>query len=587
MHAPPRVRARHRPAGAGQPGRLPRRRAEGRHPRHRRDPSPLPWQLRNAAGTVVASGTTDAARASTPTSGQNVHDDRLRLVPTRGHRLHADRRRRDQPPVRHLRDRVYEQLRADSLSFFYHAAQRHRDPRQSSARLRPRRRPPRRRAEPGRHRRAVPARRRATTRLDVRGGWYDAGDHGKYVVNGGISVAQLLNTYERTKTPPAPTAARSATARCAIPERGNGVPDVLDEARWELEFLLRMQVPAGKPHAGMVHHKVHDEHVDRPAARPADRTRSRASCTRRRTAATLNLAAVAAQGARVFEPYDPAFAARCLAAARTAWAAAQGQPGTARRRPPTAPAAARTATTTSTDEFYWAAAELYITHRRAGLPRRGHSPRRCTPADAFAPGGLRLALRRGARPARPGDRPQRLPRPGAGRGSSVVDGAPTATCRRIRRPGVRRRRYAGRRALRLGLQRPGRSTTWSCSPPRTTSPATPSTATASLTGLDYLLGRNALNQSYVTGYGERPSHNQHHRSGPTSSTRRCPTRRAGSLAGGPNSGAAGPGRARQQLRGLRAAVLLHRRHRVVLDQRGHHQLELGAGLGRVVRRRPG
>ena len=34
--------------------------------------------------------------------------------------------------------------------------------------------------------------------LDVVGGWYDAGDHGKYVVNGGIAVAQLLSTYERT-----------------------------------------------------------------------------------------------------------------------------------------------------------------------------------------------------------------------------------------------------------------------------------------------------------------------------------------------------------------------------------------------------
>ena len=33
-------------------------------------------------------------------------------------------------------------------------------------------------------------------KLDVSKGWYDAGDHGKYVVNGGISTAQLLQTYE-------------------------------------------------------------------------------------------------------------------------------------------------------------------------------------------------------------------------------------------------------------------------------------------------------------------------------------------------------------------------------------------------------
>ena len=94
--------------------------------------------------------------------------------------------------------------------------------------------------------------------LDVRGGWYDAGDHGKYVVNGGISAWQLLNAYERPGRRGA-DAARSATASCDIPERGNGVPDILDEARWELEFLLRMQVPDGQPMAGMVHHKIHDE----------------------------------------------------------------------------------------------------------------------------------------------------------------------------------------------------------------------------------------------------------------------------------------------------------------------------------------
>ena len=42
-----------------------------------------------------------------------------------------------------------------------------------------------------------------------------------------------------------------------VPEHDNGVPDILDEARWELEWLLRMQVPQGLPLAGMAHHKVH------------------------------------------------------------------------------------------------------------------------------------------------------------------------------------------------------------------------------------------------------------------------------------------------------------------------------------------
>src|SRR5690606_10121561 len=81
-------------------------------------------------------------------------------------------------------------------------------------------------------------------RLDVRGGWYDAGDHGKYVVNGGIATYQLLSAFERTKYAASGFGgAELGDGTLRIPERNNGVPDILDEARWELEFLMRMQVP--------------------------------------------------------------------------------------------------------------------------------------------------------------------------------------------------------------------------------------------------------------------------------------------------------------------------------------------------------
>ena len=104
--------------------------------------------------------------------------------------------------------------------------------------------------------------------------------------------------------------------------------------------------------------------------------------------------------------------------------------------------------------------------------------------------------------------------------------------------------------------------------------------------MDYILGRNALNQSYVTGYGEHAAQNQHSRIFAHQLDPACRTRRAGSLAGGPNAGLQDPF-ARQAARRLRAAVLLRRRHRVVVDQRGGDQLELGAGLDRVVPGRPG
>ena len=79
--------------------------------------------------------------------------------------------------------------------------------------------------------------------LDVTGGWYDAGDQGKYVVNGGIALWTLLDLYEREQARGRPSP--FADGRRALPEAGNGVDDLLDEARWEMEFMLAMQVPDG------------------------------------------------------------------------------------------------------------------------------------------------------------------------------------------------------------------------------------------------------------------------------------------------------------------------------------------------------
>jgi endoglucanase len=83
--------------------------------------------------------------------------------------------------------------------------------------------------------------------LDVSQGWYDAGDQGKYVVNGGISTAQILMAYERTLWTNDSSYRKVSDGTLRIPERYNGYPDFLDEARWEMEFMLKMQVPANSP----------------------------------------------------------------------------------------------------------------------------------------------------------------------------------------------------------------------------------------------------------------------------------------------------------------------------------------------------
>ena len=70
-------------------------------------------------------------------------------------------------------------------------------------------------------------------KIDVSGGWHDAGDYGRYVVPGAKSVADLLIAYGQNPG--------MFSDSIGIPESGNGVPDVLDEARYELEWMLKMQ----------------------------------------------------------------------------------------------------------------------------------------------------------------------------------------------------------------------------------------------------------------------------------------------------------------------------------------------------------
>ncbi len=198
--------------------------------------------------------------------------------------------------------------------------------------------------------------------LNVSGGWYDAGDFGKYVVNGGISVWTLMNLYETL-----PNAFPDGSL--SIPENANGVPDILDEARWEMEFLLAMQVPDGQTLAGMAHHKMHDESwAGMPLVPPTEVNNDNENAivgTGRyvyapSTAATLNLAASAAQCARIWQKIDPAFSDRCLIASESAWKAALANPAIYAGNNPGS-GGGNYEDGNVADEFYWAASELFIT----------------------------------------------------------------------------------------------------------------------------------------------------------------------------------------------------------------------------------
>lgn len=495
---------------------------------------PVRWELRDAGGGVVASGLSTPA-GTDPSSSLDVHLIDFTAVTTMlaGCTLVADG---DTSHPFAIDPGLYQQLRYDALNLFYLMRSGIEiDARLVGARY----------ARPAGHLGVAPNRGDVAVgcvpprdyydgwtgdyTLDASGGWYDAGDHGKYVVNGGLAVAQLLGAYERSVHAPTADPGALADGTLAVPERGNGVPDILDEARWELEWLLRMQVPAGLPLAGMAHHKLHDEGWTGLPMLPADDPQVR-SLHRPSTAATLNLAAAAAQGARLLRPFDDAFARRLLDAARVAWAAADDHPDLL------APDVASDGggpydDTDATDERYWAAAELYLTTGEAEFETAVLSSPHHT-GDVFGPGGVTWGSTAGLGRLDLATVPNGLPGIDAVR-RSVVEAAD--------------RYVATQRAHAFGstYEPSDGEYAWGSNSMVLNTQVVVAAAfdltgdlayrDAVLEAMDYLLGRNGLGQSYVTGYGTVSSHHQHSRWFAHSLDPNLPPPPRGTLAGGPNS----------------------------------------------------
>ncbi|MGN0620964.1 MAG: glycoside hydrolase family 9 protein [Porcipelethomonas sp.] len=190
---------------------------------------------------------------------------------------------------------------------------------------------------------------------DVTGGWYDAGDHGKYVVNGGISLWTMQNQYEMALKNGNASVYDDGTM--SIPENSNGYPDLLDEARYEMEWMFKMLVPEGE-YAGMAYHKVHDIKWTALALAPADDPEERI-IKPPTTAATLNLSACAAQAYRLWKDIDKAFADQCLENAKLAYESAKKHPDMYAPLDESV-GGGPYGDDNAKDEFYWAACELYL-----------------------------------------------------------------------------------------------------------------------------------------------------------------------------------------------------------------------------------
>lgn len=182
-------------------------------------------------------------------------------------------------------------------------------------------------------------------------GWYDAGDYGKYIVNSGISTYTILALYEHF-----PEYFKSLEHD--IPESGNAIPDVLEEAKWNLDWMLTMQ----DPNDGGVYHKLTTANFTSGLNMPHEATATR-YVVMKGTAATLDFAAVMAQASRIFAEYEaefPGYSAQCLTAAEAAWAWALSNPNV-RYVQPLDIRTGEYGDGNFNDEFDWAAAELYIT----------------------------------------------------------------------------------------------------------------------------------------------------------------------------------------------------------------------------------
>jgi hypothetical protein len=148
--------------------------------------------------------------------------------------------------------------------------------------------------------------------LDLSGGWHDAGDYNKYVNYADDALHDLLSAYaERPEI---------WGDDLGIPESGNGVPDILDEVRWELEWLLRMQLEDGS-----VLHKVSVEDWTLPSPPSSDvAPRRYAPAT---ASATASACAVYARAAAIYLEVDPDLGSDLARAALDAWAWLEANPG--------------------------------------------------------------------------------------------------------------------------------------------------------------------------------------------------------------------------------------------------------------------
>lgn len=331
---------------------------------------------------------------------------------------------------------------------------------------------------------------------DAIGGWHDAGDYGKYTVNGAFSVAFLLKAWEDFGAP---------LARIDhLPNGVGGVPAILQEAKYQLDWLLKMQLPEGS-----VLHLVCPRAFPNDAVKPED-DRLQRYFLEPSTSATAYFAAVAAAGARALRAFDGTYADQLTAAAQLAmtWLEAHPAASSAANGTSASPFVAggpyNISTGSDTAARTWALVELWRTTGDGDLATIEASLEAMSVAQSWDWAGVgNLALFEYADASQPARNAQTLARVQA----AITDAADELVAR------VQSHGYG--RALAPtdynwgsnGMVARSVMNLWAAH--RIT--ANPDYLDAATQQVDYLLGRNPFGRSFVTGVGFAPPASPHHR----------------------------------------------------------------------------
>ena len=199
------------------------------------------------------------------------------------------------------------------------------------------------------HSSAATVERPAGTEISAPGGWFDAGDYNKYVVNAAVSSYELILLYDLFPD-------YFSRISLNIPESNNGIPDLLDEILWNVRWMLKMQDPSD----GGVYHKLTCKKFQ-PYVMPAE-VKAKRFVVGKSTVAALNFSAVLSHLSVVLKKYDyelESLADSCLTSAKKAWRWAVENPNVHFHNPKDI-STGEYSDKTLKDNFFWAGIELYF-----------------------------------------------------------------------------------------------------------------------------------------------------------------------------------------------------------------------------------